>query len=80
MKKNLKKIKTDKSAENLLKKDLSDYIHFKNFHTAKFELNPKNKIVTVRMSEGLLKALKTKAKRQGIHYQKLMRQALEKYL
>jgi len=80
MKKNLKKLKTDKSAENLLKQDLSSYIHSKNFHSTKFELNPKNQTITIRISEGLLKALKSKAKRQGIHYQKLMRQALEKYL
>lgn len=80
MKKNLKKLKTDRSAENLLKQDLSYYIHSKNFHSTQFELNPKNQTITIRVSEGLLKALKNKAKKQGIHYQKLMRQALEKYL
>ncbi len=80
MKKHLKKIKTDKSVENLLKKDLSPYIHSENFQPMRFELKPKKQTVTIRMSEGLLKALKTKAKKQGIHYQKLMRQALEKEL
>ena len=80
MKKYLKKIKTDKQAEDLLKKDLSSYIHSKNFKPMRFELKPKNQTVTLRVSKELLKALKIKAKKQGIHYQKLMRQALETVL
>jgi len=80
MKKSLKKIKTNKEAENILNQDLSPYINSKNFKPVRFELKPKNQTVTIRMSESLLKALKTKAKKQGIHYQKLMRQALENFL
>ena len=34
----------------------------------------------VSLSEGLLKALKSKSKKQGIPYQRLIRQALEKSL
>ena len=80
MKKHLKKIKTDKSAEKLLNKDLSDYIHSENFKRVHFELYPKDQTVTIRMSEPLVKALKNRAKAKGIHYQKLIRQALEKVL
>ena len=80
MKKHLKKIKTDKSAEKFLNKDLSDYIHSRNFKKVHFELYPKNQTVTIRMSESLVKALKNRAKAKGINYQKLMRQALEKAL
>ena len=80
MKKHLKKIKTDKSAEKLLKQDLSPYIHSENFKPLRFELKPKNQTVTVRISEDLLRAVKLKAKEQGVHYQKLIRQALEKSL
>ena len=80
MKKNLKKIKTNKSAEKLLDQDLSPYIHSENFKPMQFELKPKNQTVTVRISEELLRAVKTKAKKQGVHYQKLIRQALERSL
>ena len=80
MKRKLKKIKTDKSAEKLLKKDLSDYIHSGNFKKIHFELYPKNQTVTIRMSRPLLKALKNRAKTKGISYQKLMRQKLEEAL
>ena len=80
MKKNLKKIKTNKEVEKLLSQDLSPYIHPENFKPMQFELKPKNQTVTIRMSAELLKALKNKAKKQGIHYQKLIRQALEKVL
>ncbi len=80
MKKHLKKIKTNKEAENILDQDLSPYIHSENFKPIHFEFKPKNKTVTIRMSEDLLKALKTRAKKQGIHYQKLMRQVLEGFL
>ena len=80
MKKKLKKIKTNKEAEKLLNQDLSPYIHPENFKPMRFELKPKNQTVTIRMSDGLLKALKSKSKKQGIHYQKLIRQALENAL
>ena len=78
MKKHLKKMKTNKSVEGVLNQDLSPYIHSGNFAPMRFELKPKNQTVTVRMSEELLKAVKNKAKKQGIPYQKLIRQALEK--
>ena len=80
MKKKLKTLKTNRTAEKLLSQDLSPYIHPENFKPMQFELKPKNQTVTIRMSEGLLKALKRKSKKQGIHYQKLIRQALEKAL
>ena len=80
MKKKLKKIKTNRAAEKLLNQDLSSYIHQENFKPMRFELKPKNETVTIRMSEELLKSLKKKSKKQGIHYQKLIRQAIEKML
>ena len=80
MKRHLKKMKTDKSAENFLKKDLSLYIHPENFQLMRFELKPKKSNSNNQDVRRIIKALKTKAKKQGIHYQKLMRQALEKEL
>ncbi len=73
-------MKTDKSAEDILKQDLSSFINSKNFKLSHFELKPKNKTVTLRISKELLKALKAKAKKQGVNYQKLIRQALEQSL
>ena len=80
MKKSLKKIKTDKSAEAILNTDLSDYIHSENFNKIHFELHSKNQTVTIKVPDLLIKALKKKAKIQGISYQKLIRQTLEKTL
>ena len=80
MKRALKKIKTDRQAENLLKQDLSSYIHSENFKPMRFELKTKNKTITLRVSQELLKALKAKAKRKGVRYQKLIRQAIENFL
>ena len=80
MKKNLKNMKTDKSALAFLDKDLSAYMHSGNFKKVQFELYPKNQTITIRVSDLLLKALKQRAKTKGISYQKLMRKALEKAL
>lgn len=80
MKKRLKKIKTNKEVENMLNKDLSHYMHSENFKPAYFELKPKNHTVTIRISKELLQALKAKAKKKKIHYQKLMRQAFERII
>jgi predicted DNA binding CopG/RHH family protein len=44
----------------------------------RFELLPKDKSVNLRIPEGLLKAVQASAKRQGIPYQRYIRQALER--
>ena len=41
-----------------------------------FELQPKNKTITLRVSEDLLKELKKIAQREDTDYQKLIRHAL----
>ena len=80
MRKSLKKIKTDKSAEAVLNTDLSNYMHSGNFKKAHFKLYPKNQTVTIKVSDPLIKALKKKAHIQGISYQKLIQQTLENTL
>lgn len=80
MKKNLEKIKTNRQAEQLLERDFSPYIHTGNFQKTSFEFEAKDKTITMRLSENLLNILKSRAKEEGISYQRLMRQALEKYL
>ncbi len=80
MKKRLPKIKSDKAAKNLLKKDLSDYISPESFKLTSFEFAPKDKKITFRVSTPLYQALQNIAKERGTNYQKLIREALEKYL
>jgi predicted DNA binding CopG/RHH family protein len=45
-----------------------------------FELEPKNKTITIRLSERLLQALKRKAQASGLDYQKFIRLALERFV
>lgn len=61
-----------------LKGDLSYLLKSSGWNEVKFELRPKNKSITIRINDGLLKALKLKAKNSGLEYQKLIRLTLEK--
>ena len=78
MKKKFPTLKTDEEAEAFLRQDLSDYLHAGNFSPMKFEFQPKDKSINLRLPEGLLKAVQTRAKRQGIPYQRYIRLALER--
>ena len=44
----------------------------------RFEFEPKSAQVNLRMPEGLVKAIKERAKSRGIPYQRFIREALEK--
>ena len=77
MNKKIPKLKSDKEAEDFLEKDLTDYIHLKKFQKVSFEFQPKTKKVNIRFPEKLLDAVRKEAKRQGIPYQKFIRQAVE---
>lgn len=76
MKRKLPKMTTDKAAENFLNQDLSD-LDFRQFKPVQFEFEAKDARVNMRLPEPLLKAVKAKAARQGIPYQRFIRQALE---
>jgi predicted DNA binding CopG/RHH family protein len=78
MKKKFPVLKTDEEAEAFLEQDLSDYLHAGNFKPMRFEYQPKEKSINLRISEDLLKAVQANAKRQGIPYQRYIRQALER--
>ena len=69
--------KTDEEAEAFLEQDLSN-LDFSQFRPMRFEFQPKQKSINLRISEELLKAVQTRAKRQGIPYQRYIRQALER--
>jgi predicted DNA binding CopG/RHH family protein len=79
MRKKLPKFKSDREAERFLdRKDLSDYIVAENMVPTRFEFERKTKSLTMRIPASLLDAVKARAARQGIPYQRLIRQALER--
>ena len=80
MSKRLPKMKSDQAAKNLLKKELSDYMIRENFTLTSFEFAPKDKSITLRVSNALLSAVQSAAKRRGVNYQKLIREAIEQFL
>lgn len=79
--KNLKKIskkKIDAEDDDPLAGDLSHLFERNDWQRVKFELRPKGKTITIRMSEELLNAVKAEAEKHGIDYQKFIRLTLEK--
>jgi predicted DNA binding CopG/RHH family protein len=77
MKRKVPRFKTDEEAEAFLEQDLSD-LDFSQFKPIRFEFKPKQKSLNLRISEELLDAVRKNAKRQGIPYQRYIRQALER--
>jgi predicted DNA binding CopG/RHH family protein len=78
MRKSFPLLKTDEEAEAFLQQDLSDYRHAGNFKRVRFEFLPKQKSINLRLSGDLLNAVRASAKRQGIPYQRYIRQTLER--
>jgi predicted DNA binding CopG/RHH family protein len=77
MSKKVPVLKTDEEAEAFLEQDLTDYISAENFAPYRYEFRPKEKSVNLRISEGLLDAVRSRAQTEGIPYQRYIRQALE---
>jgi predicted DNA binding CopG/RHH family protein len=77
-KKSIPPLKTDKAAENFLRQDLSDYLHAENFASASFEFLPKTENINLRVPAPLLKAIKQRAKRVSMPYQRYIRHILER--
>lgn len=72
-------IKTDEEAERFVaEEDLSEY-DFSQFRPMSefFEFKPKDKSVHLRLPEDLLNAVKDRAAKEGLPYQRFMRRALE---
>ena len=80
MSKRLPKMKSDRAAKQMLKKDLSEYISPENFKLTSFEFAPKKKSITLRVSNELLDAVQSAAKKRGVNYQKLIREAIAQFL
>lgn len=78
MSKRVPRLRTDEDAEKFLENDLSNYIDPEHMVPLRFEFENKNKAINIRLSEGLLKAIQDKAKKEGIPYQRFIRMVLER--
>lgn len=77
MKKRLPALASDRAAETFVAKaDLSAY-DFSGLRLVRYELKPKDRAISVRLPGELLKAVRSRAKRAGIPYQRFIRMVLE---
>ncbi len=75
-----KKAKKVKAERDPLAGDLSYLFDLPGWRKVRFEFKPKNKTITLRISEELLEAIKLKAEHEGLDYQKWIRNSLEESL
>ncbi|MGQ0585483.1 MAG: BrnA antitoxin family protein [Reyranella sp.] len=77
MKKRLPSLASDRAAETFVaESDLSAY-DLSSLRLVRYELKPKDRAISVRLPDELLKAVRSRAKRAGIPYQRFIRIALE---
>ena len=77
MKKKLPRFKSDKEAEEFVEKaDLTEY-DLSGMRLIRFEFQPKNDRVNMRLPRQLLDAVRASAAKAGVPYQRFIRQALE---
>lgn len=68
MSKRVPRLRSDEAAEAFLEQDLSDYLDPRHLALLRYEYEPKNATVNLRLSSSLLVAIKRKAGREGIPY------------
>ena len=74
----LPQLKSDEAAERFVDEaDLAEY-DLSEFKPTHFEFEKKDSIVNLRVPSGLLAAVKAKAAKRGIPYQRLIREGMEK--
>ena len=77
MKPRLPKLRSDREAEYFVAKaDLTEY-DLSEMRPVRFEFQPKDERVNMRLPRPLLEAVKATAARAGMPYQRFIRQALE---
>ena len=77
MKRKVPRLKSDVAAERFLEQDLSD-LDFAQFKPVRFEFEKKTARVNMRLPQTLLKAVKARANRRKIPYQRFIRETLER--
>lgn len=70
---------TDVEAQAFLSQDLSD-LDFSQFKPVSWETSLKSARVNMRLPEALMQAIKERAAKRGIPYQRLIREVLERVL
>ena len=70
-------LRTDEEAEAFLMQDLSD-LDFSQFKRHHFEFEKKEAQVNLRVPEGLLDAVKDRAKQKGMPYTRYIRLLMER--
>jgi len=76
--KKLPVLKTDEAAERFVATaDLSEY-DLSGMVSTRFEFKPKTERVNMRLSKGLLDSVKARAAREGVSYQRFIRETLER--
>jgi predicted DNA binding CopG/RHH family protein len=75
--KRVPRFKTDAEAEAFLERDLSG-LDFSQFKPARFEFQAKDAQINMRLPSKLLDAVKKTAKRDGMPYQRFIRETLER--
>ncbi len=70
-------LKKKKVLEDPLDRDLTSLFDRPGWKKIKFELQPKDKSITLRLSEDMLRAIKARAEDEGLDYQKWIRSSLE---
>lgn len=77
MKKKLPELKSDEQAEEFIAKaDLTDY-DLSGMRMVRFEFQPKSERVNMRLPRSLLQAVKLSGAKEGVPYQRFIRQVLE---
>jgi predicted DNA binding CopG/RHH family protein len=72
------RFKTDEEAEHFVETaDLTEY-DFSQFKPARFEFEPKNAQLNMRLPQDLLDALRARAKERGIPYTRFIREIIER--
>ena len=80
MKKKFPDFKSDAAAESFVERaDLDEY-DFSDMKPMRFELRRKDKSVSLRLPEPLPNAVRERAERAGMPYQRFMRLAIERAL
>jgi predicted DNA binding CopG/RHH family protein len=78
MKKSLPRLRTDRAAEAFVAKaDLTKF-DLSGGRIVRYELKPKDKSISLRLPDQLLKAAQLRAKRAGVPVQRFIRLALER--
>jgi predicted DNA binding CopG/RHH family protein len=77
MRRKLPELQSDEAAEAFVAEaHLTDY-DLSDMRQVRFEFQPKNERVNMRLPRALLAAVRASADREGVPYQRFIRQALE---